>query len=103
MQGVSAELYLMVRAGVHPKAGLAVTDSEEAALKRMRLRRAADGYVLASLEKIGTVAWYTVAGLSDVAGIVADAPADHAAVQEFRRQGVTVIPAQKESSPPTRG
>lgn len=95
VQGISADLYLLVTAGVHPTEGLTVTDCDEAALKRMLVRRTADTYVLASLEKIGTVAPYTVAGLSEVVGIVTDAPADHPAVQEFRRQGVNIIAAEE--------
>jgi DeoR/GlpR family transcriptional regulator of sugar metabolism len=91
--GISADLYLLVVAGVHPREGLTVSHLEEAAFKRILAGRAADTYVLASLEKIGTVAPYTFAGLSRVAGIVTDAPAGHPTIQELREQGVNVIQA----------
>jgi DeoR/GlpR family transcriptional regulator of sugar metabolism len=91
--GISADHYLLVVAGVHPKAGLTVSHLEEAAFKRILAGRAADTYVLASVEKIGTVAPYTFAGLSRVAGIVTDAPADHPTIRELRQQGVNIIQA----------
>jgi DeoR/GlpR family transcriptional regulator of sugar metabolism len=90
---ISADLYLLVTAGIHPRQGLTVSEPEEAALKRILSKRAASTYVLGSLEKIGTVAPYTVTDLSDIAGIVTDAPAYHPAIQEFRQQGIEVIQA----------
>ena len=91
--GISADHYLLAVAGVHPTAGLTTSDFDQAALKRLLLSRAADTYVLASLEKIGTVAPYTVTGLSEIAGIVTDAPADHPTIQQLRQQGVNIIQA----------
>jgi DeoR/GlpR family transcriptional regulator of sugar metabolism len=74
--------------------GLTVTDFDEAALKRILVSRAADTYVLASVEKIGTVAPYTVTGLSDVAGIVTDAPSDHPTIQQLRQRGINILQAE---------
>ena len=91
--GISADLYLLVVAGIHPNEGLTVSDFDEAALKRILVSRAADTYVLASLEKIGTVAPYTVTGLSEVAGIVTDAPANHPTIKQLRQQGINIIQA----------
>ena len=92
-RAVSADLALLVLAGVHPEAGLTAGEAEEAALRRILIGRAADTYVLASIEKLGTVCPYKVTGLSEVAGIITDAPADHPAVREFRDRGVHVIEA----------
>jgi DeoR/GlpR family transcriptional regulator of sugar metabolism len=92
--GISADLYLLVVAGIHPDEGLTVTDFDEAALKRILVSRAADTYVLASVEKIGTVAPYTVTGLSDVAGIVTDAPSDHPTIQQLRQRGINILQAE---------
>jgi DeoR/GlpR family transcriptional regulator of sugar metabolism len=91
--GISADLYLLAVAGIHPKEGLTVSEPDEAAMKRILVGRAADTYVLGSAEKIGTVAPYTVTGLSNVAGIITDAPSDHPTVQQLRQQGVNVIQA----------
>jgi DeoR/GlpR family transcriptional regulator of sugar metabolism len=90
---ITADLFLLVVAGIHPKAGLTAADPDEAAIRRILVGRAADTYVVASIEKIGTVAPYAVVGLADVAGVITDAPADHPAVRQFRAQGVSVIHA----------
>jgi DeoR/GlpR family transcriptional regulator of sugar metabolism len=92
-RAVSADLALLVLAGVHQDRGLTAGEAEEAALRRILIRRTADTYVLASIEKLGTVCPYRVTGLAEVAGIITDAPSDHPAVREFRDQGVHVIQA----------
>ena len=43
---------------------------DEAAMRRILVSRPADTYVVASNEKIGTVAPYAIAGLSETAGLV---------------------------------
>jgi DeoR/GlpR family transcriptional regulator of sugar metabolism len=91
--GISADLYLLVVAGIHPKEGLTAGDLDEAAMRRILVGRAADTYVVASIEKMGAVAPYAVTGVSAVAGIVTDAPADHPTVRQLREQGVNVIEA----------
>lgn len=92
-RAITADLFLLVVAGVHPKAGLTSGDPDEAAIRRILVSRAADTYVVASIEKLGAVAPYTVVGLSEIAGLVTDAPAGHPAVRQFRDVGVTVIHA----------
>jgi DeoR/GlpR family transcriptional regulator of sugar metabolism len=92
-RAVSADLALLVLAGVHPDAGLTAGEAEEAALRRILIGRTADTCVLASIEKLGTVCAYKVTDLAEVAGIITDAPADHPAVREFRGRGVHVIEA----------
>lgn len=91
--GISADLYFLGVGGIHPKEGLGVADPDEAAMKRILVSRAADTYVLGSLEKLGAVCSYAVTGLSGVAGVITDAPADHPTVQQLRAQGVSVIQA----------
>jgi DeoR/GlpR family transcriptional regulator of sugar metabolism len=91
--GISADLYLLGVAGIHPKEGLTTGDPDEAAMKRILVSRAADTYVLGSIEKLGTVSSYTVVGLPEVAGIITDAPADHPTLQQLRMQGVDIIQA----------
>jgi DeoR/GlpR family transcriptional regulator of sugar metabolism len=92
-RAVSADLALLVLAGVHPEAGLTAGEAEEAALRRILIGRSADTYVLASIEKLGTVCPYKVTGLSEVAGIITDAPPGHPALRRFRERGVHVIEA----------
>lgn len=91
--GITADLFLMVVAGIHPRAGLTVGDPDEATMRRILVGRAADTFVVASIEKIGTVAPYTTVDLPAVAGLVTDAPADHPTVRQLRHQNVNVIQA----------
>ena len=53
--GVTADLYLLGLAGIHPIEGFTTSDPDEAAMKRILVKRAADTYVLGSIEKLGTV------------------------------------------------
>ena len=90
---VAADLYLMTSTGIHEEAGFTSDHPDEAALQRILMSRAADTYVLGSLDKIGTAAPYTITGVSNVAGIVTDAPSYHPSVQKLRQRGVTIIQA----------
>ncbi|MBB2915399.1 DeoR/GlpR family transcriptional regulator of sugar metabolism [Streptosporangium becharense] len=76
-----ADLFLLGVTGVHPEAGLTTGDADEAAMKRALAHQAADTYVLASSEKIGTASRFTVLPLSEVAGVVTDANADNPTVR----------------------
>jgi DeoR/GlpR family transcriptional regulator of sugar metabolism len=90
---VSADVFLLGVTGVHATAGLTTGDPDEAAMKRALAARAADTYVLASAEKIGTASRFTVLPLADVTGIVTDTPIDHPTVRELALAGVAIIPA----------
>jgi DeoR/GlpR family transcriptional regulator of sugar metabolism len=89
-QAVSADLFLLGVTGVHAEAGLTTGDADEAAMKRALSRRAAETYVLASAEKLGTASRFSVLPLHDVAGILTDAPDDDRTVRELRDAGVQV-------------
>jgi DeoR/GlpR family transcriptional regulator of sugar metabolism len=90
---ITADLYLLAATGVHERAGLTTDDPDVGAVQRILLSRAADTYVMGSLDKIGTAAPYAITGLSDVAGIVTDAPSYHPTIQRLREQGVNIIQA----------
>jgi DeoR/GlpR family transcriptional regulator of sugar metabolism len=92
-QGISADLYLLGLAGIHAKEGLTTGDPDEAAMKRILVSRAADTYVMGSIEKLGTVSSYAVVGLAEVAGIITDAPSDHPTIEQLRKRGVNIIQA----------
>jgi DeoR/GlpR family transcriptional regulator of sugar metabolism len=80
---VGAEQFFLGVTGVHPEAGLTTGDADEAAMKRLLARRAADTYVLASAEKIGAASPFEVLPLTEVAGIITDAPADDPTVRRL--------------------
>jgi DeoR/GlpR family transcriptional regulator of sugar metabolism len=90
---ITADLALFPVPGIHPRQGLTTSGPEEAALLRIFISRTADAYVLASIEKLGTVCSYKVTGLSEVTGIITDAPADQPTVRQLREDGIAVIEA----------
>jgi DeoR/GlpR family transcriptional regulator of sugar metabolism len=90
---VTADLFLLGVTGVRPDTGLTTGDADEAAMKRALARRAADTYVLASAEKIGTASRFTVLPLAEVAAIVTDAPPDDETMARLTARGVVLVPA----------
>lgn len=91
---ISADVFLLGVTGVHPSAGLTTADADEAAMKRVLAARAADTYVLASAEKIGTASRYPVLPLDAITAVVTDADEDGDAVlDQLTGQGVEVIRA----------
>ncbi|MFJ4791994.1 DeoR/GlpR family DNA-binding transcription regulator [Kitasatospora purpeofusca] len=92
-QQVSADLCLLGVTGVHPEAGLTTADAEEAAMKRALAARAADTYILASSEKIGTASRFRVLLWEKVSGLITDADPHDAVVERIRALGVEVLRA----------
>ncbi|MBO1336464.1 DeoR/GlpR family DNA-binding transcription regulator [Streptomyces sp. VRA16 Mangrove soil] len=92
-QNVSADLFLLGVTGVHPEAGLTTGDAEEAAMKRVLASRAADTYVLASSEKIGTASRYRVLPWEDITGVITDAAPGHPVTERLTSQGVEILAA----------
>ncbi|MEV0894105.1 DeoR/GlpR family DNA-binding transcription regulator [Promicromonospora sp. NPDC050262] len=92
-QNVSADLCLLGVTGVHPEAGLTTGDAEEAAMKRALSARAAETYVLASSEKIGTASRFRVLPWERVTGVITDADPHDAVVRQVQELGVEVLTA----------
>ncbi|MEV6261199.1 DeoR/GlpR family DNA-binding transcription regulator [Streptomyces sp. NPDC051784] len=92
-QNVSADLCLLGVTGVHPEAGLTTGDADEAAMKRALSARAADTYILASSEKIGTASQYRVLPWGKITGLITDADSQDPVVGELVALGVRMLPA----------
>ncbi|MEV5600690.1 DeoR/GlpR family DNA-binding transcription regulator [Streptomyces sp. NPDC052299] len=90
-QNVSADLCLLGVTGVHPEAGLTTGDAEEAAMKRALAARAAETYILASYEKIGTASPYRVLPWEKITGLITDADPQDTAIERLRTLGVGVL------------
>ncbi|MER7802537.1 DeoR/GlpR family DNA-binding transcription regulator [Streptomyces parvulus] len=93
-QNVSADLCLLGVTGVHPDAGLTTADADEAAMKRALSARAAETYILASSEKIGTASPYRVLPWEKVTGLITDAGPHDATVDRLGALGVEVLAAR---------
>ncbi|MFH9723114.1 DeoR/GlpR family DNA-binding transcription regulator [Streptomyces sp. NPDC017254] len=92
-QNVSADLCFLGVTGVHPDAGLTTGDAEEAAMKRALAARAADTYVLASSEKIGTASRFRVLPWEEISGLITDADPRDPVIERLAGQGVEVLRA----------
>ncbi|MFC4331121.1 DeoR/GlpR family DNA-binding transcription regulator [Streptomyces andamanensis] len=89
-QNVSADLCLLGVTGVHPEAGLTTGDAEEAAMKRALAARAAETYVLASSEKIGTASRFRVLPWTAITGLITDADPHDTVLSRLRTLGVDI-------------
>ncbi|MFD5283928.1 DeoR/GlpR family DNA-binding transcription regulator [Streptomyces rubrogriseus] len=92
-QNVSADLFLLGVTGVHPEAGLTTGDAEDAAMKRALAARAAETYVLASSEKIGTASRYRVLPWEEISGLITDTPTNDPVIERLTAGGVEVLAA----------
>lgn len=90
-QYVSADLCFIGVTGVHPEAGLTTGDAEDAAMKRALAARAAETYILASSEKIGTASPYRVLPWSQISGVITDADPTNAVIKEVATRGVEIL------------
>lgn len=90
-QNVSADLCLLGVTGVHPEAGLTTGDAEEAAMKRALSARAAETYVLASSEKIGTASRFRVLPWRKVTALITDAAPHDPVVEQVEALDVEVL------------
>lgn len=97
-QNVSADLCFIGVTGVHPEAGLTTGDAEDAAMKRALAARAAETYVLASSEKIGTASPYRVLRWEQVSGVITDADPTDAAIEGLAARGVEILYATGRGS-----
>jgi DeoR/GlpR family transcriptional regulator of sugar metabolism len=90
-QNVSADLCLLGVTGVHPEVGLTTGDAEEAAMKRALAARAADTYILASSEKLGTASRFRVLPWEEISGLITDADPHDAVVERLTARGVEIL------------
>ncbi|MDT3718255.1 DeoR/GlpR family DNA-binding transcription regulator [Pseudomonas oryzihabitans] len=70
---VSVDSYFMGVTGLHPDTGATTGNAEEAAIKRIISRQAAETIVLATREKIGAASPYGIIPLADIGTLVTDA------------------------------
>jgi DeoR/GlpR family transcriptional regulator of sugar metabolism len=97
-QNISADLCLLGVTGVHPEAGLTTGDAEEAAMKRALAARAADTYILASSEKIGTASRFRVLPLEKISGLITDADPHDAVVKQLTALGAQVMATDRKQA-----
>ncbi|NEA38517.1 DeoR/GlpR family DNA-binding transcription regulator [Streptomyces sp. SID11385] len=92
-QNVTADVCLLGVTGVHPEVGLTTGDADEAAMKRALASRAAETYILASSEKIGTASRFRVLPWQKITGLITDAAPTDPVLAQLMGLGVEVLRA----------
>lgn len=87
---VNADLFFVGVTGVHPETGFTTDDADEAAMKRTLARHAADTYVLADADKIGTASRFVVLRAPEIAGLVTDAPRNSHTLVQLAQSGLPI-------------
>jgi DeoR/GlpR family transcriptional regulator of sugar metabolism len=87
---IRTDLYFMGVTGIHAEHGLTTGDREEAAVKRVICRQAAETVVLGSREKLGAVSAYSVVGLDDVEGLIVSRKCPEGLLTPLRVVGMTI-------------
>ena len=90
--GIHVDVFFMGATGVHPEMGFTTGNAEEAVIKRIVSRQAAETLVLASREKLGIAAAFRVLAISDVDGLIVAPDTPTELVAPYREQGLTILP-----------
>jgi DeoR/GlpR family transcriptional regulator of sugar metabolism len=91
VNNLNVDVFFMGVSGVHPVHGLTTGDAEEAAIKRSICRRAADTFVLASSEKLGSALPHRVVPFDQVTAAISD-ERNARTLNALRRAGLSILP-----------
>jgi DeoR/GlpR family transcriptional regulator of sugar metabolism len=88
---IRADLCMLGICSLHPEVGITVPDLEEAYVKRAMIASAAEVVALASVEKLGTAATYTVGALTELTHLVTEPGVPDELLAPYRALGITVV------------
>jgi DeoR/GlpR family transcriptional regulator of sugar metabolism len=91
LRAIRADICMLGVCSLHPQGGISVPDLEEAYVKRAMIAGAAEVVALASAEKLGTAAAYTVGPISDLTHIVTERGIPDEALVAYQAQGITIV------------
>jgi DeoR/GlpR family transcriptional regulator of sugar metabolism len=91
LRAIRADVCMLGVCSLHPQSGISVPDLEESYVKRAMIAGAAEVVALASAEKLGTAATYTVGPIGDLTHIVTERSVPGDLLSPYRDQGITVI------------
>ncbi len=90
---IRADLCLLGICSLHLDIGISVPALEEAYVKRAMIASAAEVVALASAEKLGTAAAYTVGPLTELTHLVTERAVSDELLEPYRALGITVMRA----------
>lgn len=96
LQRLRADLCLLGVCSLAPEHGISVPDQEESFIKRQMIQSSAEVAALVSGEKLGTVAPYIVAPVSELNYLVTEPGVADRQLLPYRELGVTPIQEREE-------
>ncbi len=88
-----ADLCFLGICSLHPEAGFTVNNYDEGMLDRAMLAQSGDVIAVTLAQKLGTIAAYSVAPLSEITRIVTEASVSEPTLEPYRALGIEVIRA----------
>lgn len=92
---IHADLCMLGVCSLHPELGVSTPDYEESLVKRVMVENSAEVAALATVDKLGTGAPYTVAPISDLTYIVTEPDATEDMLQPYSAKGITIMKGKK--------
>lgn len=90
---VRVDIFFLGVTAIHPVHGLSTGDYEEAAVKRAILSRAAETFVVATIEKFGATSPHHVANAEEIAGLIVPEEMEDKALGLYLDKGMTLLSA----------
>lgn len=90
---IRVDVFFLGVTAIHPVHGFSTGDYEEAAVKRAILGRAADTFVIATVEKFGAASPHHVADPEDIAGLIVPEDMTGDVLDPYRDKGMLLLPA----------
>ncbi len=88
---IHADLCMLGVCSLHPELGVSIPDYEESLVKRIMVSNSAEVAALATLDKLGTGAPYTVAPISDLTYIITEPEAQDEVLAPYSAKGITIM------------
>lgn len=88
---IHADLCMLGVCSLHPELGVSTPDYEESLVKRVMVANSAEVAALATVDKLGTGAPYTVAPISDLTYIVTEPGAPDEMLEPYAAKGITIM------------
>lgn len=86
-----ADICFLGICSLHPQAGYTVTLYDEAAINRAIIAQSGEVVAAATGDKLGTIAPYTVAPLSDITHLVTEPNLPEASLEPYRQAGLEIL------------
>jgi len=93
LDSIRADLCVLGVAGLHPEAGITVLDLEESYVKRAMIAGAASVMAMATADKLGTAAPYSLGPLTRLTHLVTERAVPAAELAPYRALGLTIVQA----------